>query len=59
MRSNVGYYLKGFRTDGNFNTGSGGNIILENCARASNVFFKVAGITIIGAAINFYGNVKS
>jgi hypothetical protein len=51
--------LKGFRTDANFTTGSGGNIILENCARASNVFFKVAGITIIGAAINFYGNVKS
>jgi hypothetical protein len=44
---------------GNLTTGSGGNIILENGAQASNVFFRVAGITVIGAATNFYGNVFS
>jgi hypothetical protein len=51
--------LKGFRSGGNFTIGPGGNIILENGVRASNVFFRVAGITVIGAATNFYGNVFS
>jgi hypothetical protein len=44
---------------GNFTTGSGGNIILKNGALASNVFFRVAGITVIGGGTSFYGNVFS
>jgi hypothetical protein len=44
---------------GNLTTGSGGNIILKNGAQASNVFFRVAGITVIGAGTSFYGNVFS
>lgn len=43
---------------GNFTTGSGGNILLENGALAKNVYFRVAGITVIGSA-SFYGNVFS
>ena len=44
---------------GNLTTGSGGNIILKNGAKASNVFFRVAGITVIGGGTSFYGNVFS
>jgi hypothetical protein len=44
---------------GNFTTGSGGNIILDNGALAKNVYFRVAGITVLGAGTTFYGNVFS
>jgi hypothetical protein len=42
---------------GTLTTGAGGNIILENNAQAKNVYFRVAGVTVIGAGTTFYGNV--
>jgi len=51
-----------FQLGSDFTTGApGGNIILANSAQAKNVYFQVAGRTIIGsvADTHFYGNVLS
>lgn len=49
-----------FTIDGTLTTGApGGNIVLINGALAKNVYFRTSGITVIGSATTFYGNVFS
>ncbi|MDD5189979.1 MAG: Ig-like domain-containing protein [Dehalococcoidales bacterium] len=44
---------------GNLTTGAGGNIVLDNGALAKNVYWRIAGITVIGGGTTFYGNIFS
>lgn len=47
-----------FTIDGTLTTGApGGSISLENGAKASNVYWRTAGETVIGTNTNFSGNV--
>lgn len=47
-----------FSIDGTLTTGApGGNIVLKNGAQAKNIYWRVAGVTTIGANTAFYGNV--
>jgi len=49
-----------FNIKGNFSTAAtGGNIVLVNNAKASNVFWRISGSTMIGANSQFIGSVVS